>query len=73
MQDLQVGKQRRSICFAAVLSAVFGFTAVIATNPLIPDNGAWVGVSIDWSTWASVNDYIQQAEFQPSSFTIFIR
>ena len=62
----------------ATRSALFWTIAVClsvvrATNPLVPANGAWVGVSIDWEEWASVSDYVQQAEFQPTSYTIFIR
>ena len=64
-------KQWRRLACTAVATALLGVT--FATNPLVPDNGAWVGVSIDWTTWASVNDYVQQAEFQPTSYTIFIR
>lgn len=48
-------------------------STVSATNPLVPAHGAWVGVSLDWQEWASVSDYVQQAEFQPTSYTIFIR
>ena len=54
-------------------TALLSWQAVGATNPLVPDYGAWVGVSIDWQEWASVNDYVQQAEIQPTSYTIFVR
>ena len=70
MQRSCTCNQRRGIVCIAVATGLLG---VAFANPLVPDNGAWVGVSIDWTTWASVNDYIQQAEFQPTSYTIFIR
>jgi len=70
MQQAKAMWQWQTVCSVALWSAVLGVSAVSATNPLVPSNGAWVGVSIDWTTWASVNDYVQQAEFQPTSYTI---
>ncbi|DBA82983.1 TPA: hypothetical protein ACH3X1_006760 [Trebouxia sp. C0004] len=70
MQRSCACNQWRGIACVAVAAALLG--VAFATNPLVPDNGAWIGVSIDWTTWASVNDYVQQAEFQPTSYTIFI-
>lgn len=54
-------------------SVVFCITSVSAANPLVPSTGAWVGVSVDWDTWTSANDYIKQAEFTPTSFSIYVR
>ena len=69
---------RQKLCLsfsvlAWTAAALLSLSLVTATNPLVPDNGAWIGVSIDWQEWASVNDYVQQAEFQPTSYTIFVR
>ena len=73
MQQSHAGQQWQRICSIALWSTVLSLSAVSATNPLVPSSGAWVGVSIDWTEWASVNDYVQQAEFQPTSYTIFVR
>ena len=62
-----------SMCYALLWAAAACLATVHASNPLVPANGAWVGVSIDWQEWASVNDYVQQAEFQPTSYTVFVR
>lgn len=72
---MQPSKQQLySTCYGAFWAVALCLSALCsATNPLVPDSGAWVGVSIDWQEWASVNDYVQQAEFQPTSYTIFVR
>ena len=54
-------------------SAAFCIALTNAANPLVPSTGAWVGVSVDWDTWTSANDYIKQAEFTPTSFSIYVR
>nr|QOL01207.1 putative extracellular protein TR9_015 [Trebouxia lynnae] len=69
----QAKQQLYSTCYGLFWAIALCLSTVCsATNPLVPDNGAWVGVSIDWQEWASVNDYVQQAEFQPTSYTIFV-
>ena len=54
-------------------AAAISLTSVSATNPLVPSTGAWVGVSVDWGSWSSANDYIKQAQFTPTSFSIYVR